>query len=173
MYIVPWSVKEAGISTDLALVMNLLSLFLVSIFCLWGGHLGDIFGRVRISRIGAFTLFVGAWPAFALVKTGDTILLVLGALILAIGQGFFVGPLCAAMASLLPAKVRVTGIGLGYSFSVGVFGGFAPMLTEYLLSRHQMVMAPAIVITCGALISLLALSFPIWRHSSKYLPEEL
>lgn len=172
MYIVPWSVKEAGISADLALAMNLLSLFLVSIFCIWGGHLGDIFGRVRISRIGALILFIGAWPAFTLVKSGDTILLVFGALILAIGQGFFVGPLCAAMASLLPAKVRITGIGLGYSFSVGVFGGFAPMLTEYLLARHQMVMAPAIVIICGAFISLLALSFPLWQNLSEHLIEE-
>ena len=173
MFIVPWSVKEAGISINLALGLNLLSLFLVSIFCIWGGHLADRFGRVQIARLGVLILLLGVWPAFALVKTGNIYLLVLGGLILAIGQGFFVGPLCAAMASLLPAKVRITGIGLGYSFSVGVFGGFAPMLTEYLLSRHQLVMAPAIVIAGGAFVSFVTLNFPIWRNLSELLPEEM
>lgn len=173
MFIVPWSVKEAGISANLALAINLLSLFCVSLFCIWGGHLGDRYGRVRIARLGVLILLLGVWPAFMLVKTGYLIALIAGGLILAIGQGFFVGPMCAAMASLFPAKVRITGIGLGYSFSVGVFGGFAPMLTEYLLGRHQLVMAPAIVIAGGALISFTALLFPIWRSSySEILPEE-
>jgi len=173
MFIVPWSVKEAGISTNLALAINLLSLFFVSLFCIWGGHLGDRYGRVQIARLGALILLLGVWPAFMLVKTGDLIALIAGGLILAIGQGFFVGPMCAAMAGLFPAKVRITGIGLGYSFSVGVFGGFAPMLTEYLLGRHQLVMAPAMVIAGGALISLIALSSSVWKSAGEFLPEEI
>ncbi len=173
MFIVPWSVKEAGISVNLALAMNLFSLFLVAIFCVWGGHLGDQYGRVQIARLGILILLLGVWPAFILVKMGSFISLILGGLILALGQGFFVGPMCAAMASLFPANVRITGIGLGYSFSVGVFGGFAPMLTEYLLARHHLVMAPAMVIAGGALVSLIALSFSIWKNIGNLLPEEI
>jgi MHS family proline/betaine transporter-like MFS transporter len=173
MYIVPWAVKEAGISSNLALGFNLLNLLMVALFCLWGGHLGDRFGCVRIARLGALILLLGAWPAFALVKTGGDLQLIIGGIILAMGQGFFVGPLCAAMACLLPANVRVTGIGLGYSFSVGVFGGFAPMLTEYLLGRHQLVMAPAMVIAGGALVSFLALNSSIWKGVCEFLPEEI
>ena len=172
MFIVPWSVKQVGISTNVALGINLLSLFLVSLFCILGGHLGDRYGRVRIARLGVLILLLGAWPAFELVKMGSLISIILGGLILAVGQGFCVGPMCAAMASLIPMKVRSTGIGLGYSFSVGIFGGFAPMLTEYLIGRHQLIMAPAIVIAGGALISLVSLSFPIWQNSSELLLEE-
>lgn len=172
MYIVPWAVKEAGISSHLALGINLLNLLMVALFCVWGGHLGDRFGRVRIARLGVLILLLGAWPAFALVKTGGDIQLIIGGIILAMGQGFFVGPLCAAMACLLPANVRITGIGLGYSFSVGVFGGCAPMLTELLLDRYALIMAPAIVIAGGALISFLALSSPIWKGVGELLPEE-
>jgi MHS family proline/betaine transporter-like MFS transporter len=172
MYIVPWAVKEAGISSNLALGHNLLNLLMVALFCVWGGHFGDRFGCVRIARLGALILLLGAWPAFALVKTGGDIQLIIGGIILAMGQGFFVGPLCAAMACLLPANVRVTGIGLGYSFSVGVFGGCAPMLTEFLLDRYALVMAPAIVIAGGALISFLGLSSPIWKGVGELLPEE-
>ena len=173
MYIVPWAVKEAGISSNLALGFNLLNLLMVALFCVWGGHLGDRFGYVRIARLGALILLLGAWPAFALVKTGGDLQLIIGGIILAMGQGFFVGPLCAAMAGLLPANVRVTGIGLGYSFSVGVFGGCAPMLTEFLLDRYAFVMAPAMVIAGGALISFLALYSAIWRGVGELLPEEI
>jgi MHS family proline/betaine transporter-like MFS transporter len=173
MYIVPWAVKEAGISSNLALGFNLLNLLMVALFCVWGGHLGDRFGCVRIARLGALILLLGAWPAFALVKTGGDLQLIIGGIILAMGQGFFVGPLCAAMASLLPANVRVTGIGLGYSFSVGVFGGCAPMLTEFLLDRYELVMAPAMVIAGGALISFLALNSAIWKGVGELLPEEI
>lgn len=172
MYIVPWAVKEAGISSNLALGINLFNLFMVALFCVWGGHLGDRFGRVRIARLGALILLLGAWPAFALVKTGGDIQLLIGGVILAMGQGFFVGPLCAAMACLLPANVRVTGIGLGYSFSVGVFGGCAPMLTEFLLDRYSLVMAPAVVIAGGALVSFVALSSSVWKGAGELLPEE-
>ena len=145
---------------------------MVALFCVWGGHLGDRFGRVRIARLGVLILLLGAWPAFALVKTGGGIQLIIGGIILAMGQGFFVGPLCAAMACLLPANVRVTGIGLGYSFSVGVFGGCAPMLTEFLLDRYALVMAPALVIIGGALVSYVALSNSIWKDAGELLPEE-
>ena len=126
-----------------------------------------------MARLGLLILLLGVWPAFALIKTAGLIALIIGGLILAVGQGFFVGPMCAAMAGLFPAKVRITGIGLGYSFSVGVFGGFAPMLTEYLLSRHQLAMAPVIVIAGGALVSLIALSCPIWKDAGEFLPEEI
>jgi MHS family proline/betaine transporter-like MFS transporter len=173
MYIVPWAVKEAGISSNLALGSNLLNLLMVALFCVWGGHLGDRFGCVRIARLGALILLLGAWPAFALVKTGGDIQLIVGGIILAMGQGFFVGPLCAAMACLLPANVRVTGIGLGYSFSVGVFGGCAPMLTEFLLDHYALVMAPAMVIAGGALVSFLALNSSIWKGVGELLPEEI
>ena len=121
----------------------------------------------------ACILMLGAWPAFVLAQSATHIGLVSAGIILALGQGLFVGPMCAAMAALLPSYVRVTGIGLGYSFSVGIFGGLAPMLTEYLLSRQQLIMAPAIVVIAGALISWAALCFnSAWRHSTENLPED-
>ncbi len=166
MYIVSWTVHHAGVTNDAALSVNLLSLFLVGGFCLWGGHLGDRFGTIRVAKFGAFLLIIGPWFAFSLAKSGLYVDMITAGLILAIGQGLFVGPLCAAMTHALPASVRVTGIGLGYSFSVGIFGGLAPMFTEYLSSVHNMVMAPAIVIMVGAIISWLTLVIaPTWKNA--------
>lgn len=173
MYAVPWMVKEAGVSSNVALLINLSGLAMVALMSLLGGYLGDRFDRVQMARIGVFILLVGAWPAFRLFQSGDVLLMLMGGLILAIGQGFFVGPLSSAMTNLLPPQVRVTGISFAYSLSVGLFGGVAPMITEYLLSRENLVMAPAMVIMAGALISLLTLLLRSdWRTGNNLLPEE-
>ena len=174
MYAVQWMVKEAGVSPNLALLINLAGLAMVALMSLMGGYLGDRFDRVQMARLGAFILLIGAWPAFRLFQSGDVLLMLMGGLILAIGQGFFVGPLSSAMTNLLPPQVRVTGISFAYSLSVGLFGGIAPMLTEYLLSRENLLMAPAMVIMAGALVSLLTLLLRSdWKSGNAPLPEEV
>jgi MHS family proline/betaine transporter-like MFS transporter len=174
MYAVQWMVKQAGVSSNMALLINLAGLAMVAFTSLLGGYLGDRVDRVQIARLGALILLVGAWPAFRLFQSGDVLLMLIGSAILAVGQGFFVGPLSSAMANLLPPQVRVTGISFAYSLSVGLFGGIAPMLTEYLLSRENLLMAPAMVIMAGALISLLTLLLRSdWRVGNALLPEEL
>lgn len=173
MYAVPWIVKETGISTAIALAINMFGLLMVSGLSVVGGQLGDHFGRLRISRLGVLILLLGAWPAFSLFRSGDVVAMMTGGLILAIGQGFFLGPLSASMATLLPKKVRVTGLSFGYSLAVGVFGGFAPMLTEFLIARFSLPMAPALVIMIGALVSLTTLCLhPLWKHNTGHLPED-
>ena len=72
--------------------------------------MGDLFGRLRISRLGVLMLLPGAWPAFSLFRSGDVIAMMAGGLLLAIGQGFFLGPLSASVATLLPKQVRVAGL---------------------------------------------------------------
>jgi MHS family proline/betaine transporter-like MFS transporter len=173
MYAVQWMIKEADVSSNTALLINMAGLAMVALTALLGGYLGDRVDRVQMARLGALILLVGAWPAFRLFQSGDVILMLMGGAILAIGQGFFVGPLSSAMTNLLPPQVRVTGISFAYSLSVGLFGGIAPMLTEYLLSRENLIMAPAIVIMAGALISLLTLLLRSdWRVGNALLPEE-
>lgn len=173
MYAIPWMVKQTGISTTTGLAINLFSLFMVSLLSILGGLLGDRFGRMRISRLGTLILLLGAWPVFSLFGTGEIAAMMAGGLLLAIGQGFFLGPLSANMASLLPKQVRVTGLSFGYSLSVGIFGGLAPMLTEYLIAHFHLNMAPALVIMLGALVSFLTLSLhPLWRHNIGHLPED-
>ncbi|MDO9024421.1 MAG: hypothetical protein Q7U61_07410, partial [Zwartia sp.] len=74
---------------------------------------------------------------------------------------------------VVPAKVRVSVIAFGYSFSIGVFGGLAPMLTEYLFSRLHISMAPAFVIMGAALISVLTLLLhPLWKNNNDSFPED-
>ncbi len=173
MYVVPWIVKEAGVSNTLAFIVNLVSLALCCVVTVLGGLLADRIGRVRTVILGASISLLFAWPIFLLFKSGALPLMLLGSVLLATGHGLFSGPFCACMASIVPPKVRVTVIAFGYSLSVGVIGGLAPMLTEYLVSKLHIDMAPALVIMCAAAISVLALVFhPLWKNNDESFPED-
>ena len=173
MYVVTWSVSEAGVSHSLALVVNLACLLVCSAFIPLAGRVSDFIGWRRTVMLGAATSLFGAWPAFTLMKTGNFALMLAGAIIIAAAHAMFTGPYCACMASLVPRRLRVTVIALGYSASMAVFGGFSPMLTEYLVGKLHMTMAPALIVSGAALISLLTLLIdPLWRKSTNRFPED-
>lgn len=156
-YAVPWMVQVAGVTRVHALGINLYGLAAVALLSLAGGALGDREGRLRVSILGLAILLVGAWPAFHLMGSTDTVSQVMGITLLAVGQGFFVGPMCACMVALVAPQVRTTVVSIGYSLPVGVFGGLAPLATEYVFARLGLQMAPALVIMAGALVSLSAI----------------
>jgi len=156
-FAVPWMVQVAGVTRLHALGINLYGLVAVALLSLAGGALGDHLGRLRVSILGLIVLLAGAWPAFQYMGSPDTTSQVIGITILAIGQGFFVGPMCACMVALVAPQVRTTVVSLGYSIPVGVFGGLAPLVTEFIFARRGIEMAPALVIIAGAFVSLAAI----------------
>lgn len=173
MYAVPWMIEQGGIHSSMAFSINLISLALCCAMTVVGGIIGDAIGRVKTVAIGSFIALVGAWPAFLFFNTGNMPLMLIGSLIIGSAHGLFCGPFCACMASIVPKKVRVTVIAFGYSFSVGIVGGLAPMITEYLVGKMHIVMAPAIVIMTAAGVSLLAMLLdPIWRVRNESFPED-
>jgi len=173
MYVVPWMIRQAGVSSAMAYGVNFASLTLCLLATLGGGILSDRIGRFRTVLLGAAIAFLGAWPAFLCFKTGVLPLMIVGSLLIALGQGFFTGPFCACMAGLVPRQVRVTVMAIGFSTSMGVFGGLSPMTTEYLVGKLHLAMAPAIMIMGAGIISLLALLLlPTWRNFEESFPED-
>lgn len=173
MYAVPWMIGKVGVSSEVAYGVNFVSLILCCLATIAGGRLGDQIGWRRTTIIGAAIALVGAWPAFALFKTGIVPIMMIGSLLLALAQGLFTGPFCASMASLLPREVRTMAMALGYSTSMGIFGGLSPMVTEILVGKLHFIMGPALVIMGSAILSLLALLFmPSWQHTNGSFPED-
>ena len=59
----------------------------------------------------------------------------------------------------LPADVRCSALALSYNVSVGLFGGFAPLVATWLIRRTGVDMTPAVILIAVAAIILVAL----WR----------
>lgn len=173
MYAVPWIERHSPPDTVVALMANLVGLAVTCAMSLAGGRLGDRIGRRRVAMIGLVVLVVAAWPAFTLMLSGNFLLMALGSALLGVGQGLFTGGFCAVMVTLLPRRVRVTGMAFSYSLATGAFGGLAPLVCEYLVDRAGMLMAPALMVAVSASLSLAVIALhPMWRHNDESLPED-
>jgi MFS transporter, MHS family, proline/betaine transporter len=62
------------------------------------------------------------------------------------------------MAKIFPVTTRVTGMSLSYNISVPIFGGFAPVIAQSLVSLTGSKLAPSYYMMATALLSLAALA---------------
>jgi len=76
----------------------------------------------------------------------------------------YVSALPAVMASIFPARTRVTGLSLSYNLGVTLFGGFAPAIFTWLTAITHNNTAPSFYLTAMALVSIVAIVMVNRRH---------
>ena len=86
---------------------------------------------------------------------------VIAQFIFAILSAFVQGPLPVIMAEMFPAKLRYTGMGLGYNSATAILGGTAPMVATLLIHTTGIISFPAIYLMFFAVVSVSALSVRI------------
>ncbi|MFM9457319.1 MFS transporter [Streptomyces europaeiscabiei] len=102
------------------------------------GMVSDRIGRVPLYRMAALFQAVSAVPSFALMSSGNTVLIcVVITLGIGVGVNGMLGAQCALLAELFGARHRYTGVAIGREFSAIVAGGIAPLLgaTLFLASN--------------------------------------
>ena len=128
--------------------------------CIASGWLADRFGRVRMARIGALLLLLGALPLLGWVAAVHTLTaLCVGQALFCLLVATFAGSAPSVLAQLFPTRLRSSGVSLSYNFAATVFGGFAPAVLTFLTEGTGIRMAPAFYVMAAAAVSLLALGF--------------
>jgi MHS family proline/betaine transporter-like MFS transporter len=61
------------------------------------------------------------------------------------------------LSELFPTKTRSTGLSVGYSLGVTVFGGFAPFIVTWLIVATDDKLAPAYYVLTAAVLSSFSL----------------
>ncbi|MDG9709469.1 MFS transporter [Streptomyces sp. DH10] len=98
------------------------------------GMLSDRIGRVPLYRWAALFQALFAIPAFALMSTGNTVLICVVITVgIGVGVNGMLGSQCALLAELFGARHRYTGVAIGREFSAIIAGGMAPLLGAALL----------------------------------------
>ncbi|WP_289295049.1 MFS transporter [uncultured Reyranella sp.] len=157
VYIVSWLQTADGVAPATALGINSVSMVLMLPVMVLMGWLSDRYGR-RPVMLGAATLgFVGALPFFWLMHQGHPSLILLGQLGFVVSVGAFIGAQPALMVEAVPAEIRCTAIALGYNVTLGILGGFSPLVATWLVHRTGNDFSPAFMIMVAAAISFAAI----------------
>jgi metabolite-proton symporter len=101
------------------------------------GGLSDRFARRPVYLAGAIGAGVWVFVFFALIDTGQFVLILVAAVVALIFHAAMYGPQAAFIAEMFPTKVRYTGASMGYQLA-GILGGaLAPIISVALLDRFD------------------------------------
>lgn len=157
------SYATGTLSFERSTVLNAVSLgALVSTFMIpVMGALSDRVGRTRVYVTGALAIAAFAFPFFLLLDTGAN-WAVFAAVVIGLGVVWppVTGTLGTMSSEIFSARIRYTGVTLGYQIGAAVAGGTAPLIATWLLHEFNDQWHPiAIYIIITAAISLLAVIF--------------
>lgn len=128
------------------------------ILTLIGGVMGDRYGRVRTFQIGYVALALWAVPMWFLIDSGSLLLFFVAAVVLTIPLGITYGPQAALYAEMFPARVRYSGVSVGYALGSILGGAFAATIAQWIISTYGQSWLIGVYITILSVISLIAVS---------------
>ena len=158
IYLVSYAINTmklpAGSALSCAVVSGLILVTLTPIV----GHLSDRVGRRPMILACALLNLVFDYPLFLLAVRGGTFGSLLAALMVnAVFQSLYTGVIPSILAEMFPTRVRYTGLSVSYGFAVVLFGGFAPLISTWLVQVTGNPLAPAFYIMIGGAISAIAI----------------
>ena len=149
--------KGLGMTSSEVLIASLVGGVGWFIFTLLGGWVSDKIGRKLTFVLGYGFLIVWAFPLFGLLNTASLPLFSLGLFVLTLGLGPSYGPQSAMYAEMFPARVRFSGVSIGYALGTIIGGAFAPLLADQLVKTGWENVAWYIIVISA--ISLIAVLF--------------
>ena len=140
---------------------------IMMVLCPVAAHLADKVGYARIMLPAAILMTLSFYPIFLLITFHPSLPSLLAGLIWdAVLSSAYLSGLAVLMASIFPARTRVTGLSLSYNLGVTLFGGFAPAVFTWLTAITHNNTAPSFYLIAMGLISVVAVVM-VTRHKSQ------
>lgn len=158
-FIVSYATTNLGFSRSATLGAVMVATIVTTILIPIMGSLSDRVGRKKMYITGTVAMMAYAFPYLWLIHQGSVALLIIATII---GLGVIWAPITAVLGTMFSeifeAKVRYTGVSLGYQIGAAVAGGTAPLVATALLATFENSYVPvAIYIMFTAAVSLLAI----------------
>ena len=150
--------QQLHISPPLSLLAASAGQLLLAVLIPFSGALSDRIGRRPLLIAACAVFFIGIIPAFKIIVANPSFGVVLAnQLFWAIPLSFYSGAGPAAIAEIFPTKVRYVALSTGYSISVAIFGGFAPVIAQQLILSTGDPISPSYYVILAAIASLVTM----------------
>lgn len=160
VFFVNYLINGAGFADHLATIANLIAATTYLAFTLLGGVLSDRLGRTKAYLIGGVLLIPAVFLMFGAGMTGSVPFVMVVMAIIGACSGIGYGAQAALFFELFPARVRYTGVSLGFQVAAVLGGGLSPLIASSLVEVSGSVLSVPIYISalCVLLIICTALA---------------
>ena len=153
-YLTPYLETQLGISHVSAMQYSLYTIFLFIVFLVVLGNVSNRFDLrsfiITFNYLAVFLLI----PVFIAINSENKVSFILGFFILPILGAGMCAPAYPYAIKKFVAEVRYSGVGVGYTIGIAVFGGFAPVICSYLMRVTKLNYSPALYIMGLAILYL-------------------
>jgi MHS family proline/betaine transporter-like MFS transporter len=157
VYIITFATRFGGMTLTEILAINTANLAICTVLVPFSGYLSDRIGRKPAMIAGCAGELVAGLLLFKVFAGDDLNLKIAVQLFGGLMNVLFAGAFAAYMVESFPTRVRMSGISMGNVIGFSVFGGSAPLVASYLISRTGDVTSPGIYMAAGCAVSLVAL----------------
>ena len=137
--------------------LNTMILILLIVLDIFFGWLSDKWGRKPIMLTGATGLMCFSYPLYVMITQGSFFMIVIAQIMFTILAASFQGPLMALTLDRIPVPVRYTLGSFSYNLAYSIFGGTAPLVAIYLITKTTNVAIPGLYLAVGAVVALIML----------------
>jgi MFS transporter, MHS family, proline/betaine transporter len=148
------AVQQFHFDSQTALLCTTIASILVTILIPLVGALSDRIGRRGIMIASGFGHALLGYPLFWLVASRPTFKsMLITQCVAAVLLSLYSGVISAMMAELFPTRLRYTGLSTAYGLAITLFGGFAPLISTFLIKLTGSPIAPAFYVIAAGLVS--------------------
>lgn len=145
------------LSTTDAFLVTMIVGFSNFVFLLIFGALSDRIGRRPQLLAVSIVALLTAYPALSWLTAEPSFArLLLVELWFSLIFGSYNGAMVVHLAEVMPAHVRASGFSLAFSLATGIFGGFTPAISTYLIHATGNPASPGIWLSLAAIIAFTA-----------------
>ncbi|MGE7608053.1 MFS transporter [Peribacillus frigoritolerans] len=171
-FVVSYATANLGFSRTATLTAVMIATIITTILIPIMGNLSDKIGRKKLFIGGTVGMALFAFPYFWLLQQKSVLLLIVATVI---GLGVIWAPITAVLGTMFSeifdAKIRYTGITLGYQIGAALAGGTAPLVATALLEKFNNSYVPVALYIIFASVLSLAAIWAVKDRSNQKLDE--
>ncbi|OGT50824.1 MAG: hypothetical protein A3E84_04875 [Gammaproteobacteria bacterium RIFCSPHIGHO2_12_FULL_42_13] len=139
------------------MLLQMFLMILAMIVLVLVGIIADKKSPGKVMQVGCWFLIMLSYPLLLLVDSGNWSGIVVGLILLVIGNEIFLGPVNAYLKNLFVMQFRYRGSSLSFCLGVALLGGLTPIVEHYLYQttgRFSSISIWLIFIALGTTVSL-------------------